>query len=164
MKINQNALFMQPGEGSSSWVLGDLYTFKAPSEETGNAYALIEVTMQINSAVPPHIHTQENESFYIQEGEMEFQLGEETIIATPGSFVHSPKGQPHSFRNIGETPAKFLCLLTPGGLDKFFREVGKSVSEEKTNPPEVTPTDIEKLMANAPKYGLEILPPPASNS
>ncbi|MFH7026767.1 MAG: quercetin 2,3-dioxygenase [Heteroscytonema crispum UTEX LB 1556] len=159
---SSNPILMQPGEGSSSWVLGDLYTFKALAEETGNAYALIEIIMQINSAVPPHVHTQENESFYIQEGEMEFQLGEETIVATPGTFVHSPKGQPHSFRNIGEKPVKFLCWLTPGGLEKFFMEVGTSVSEQNTTPPDVTPADIEKLMVTAPKYGLDILPPPVA--
>ncbi len=148
---------MQPGEGSSFWVLGDLYTFKANSEETGNAYALIEIIMQINSVVPPHIHTHENESFYIQEGEMEFQLGEETIVATPGTFVHSPKGQPHSFRNIGEKPAKFLCWLTPSRLEKLFMVIGTKVSSENVKSLGVTPEDIEKLLATAPEYGLEIL-------
>jgi mannose-6-phosphate isomerase-like protein (cupin superfamily) len=154
---NQKTIFMQPGEGSSFWVLGDLYTFKAYSEETENAYALIEIIMQINSAVPHHIHTHENESFYIQEGEMEFQLGEETIVATPGTFVHSPKGQPHSFRNIGEKPAKLLCWLTPSSLEKLFMEIGTKVSAENVKPLGVTPEDIEKLLAIAPEYGLEIL-------
>jgi quercetin dioxygenase-like cupin family protein len=161
MTSNPHVL-MQPGEGSSSWVLGDLYTFKALGEETGQAYSLIEIVMQPHSAVPPHVHTRENESFYIQEGEMEFQLGEEVIIATPGTFVHSPKGQPHSFRNVGTTPVKFLCWLTPAGLEKFFIEVGGTVSEQNT-PPAVTPADLEKLMATAPKYGLEILPLPSGD-
>jgi quercetin dioxygenase-like cupin family protein len=162
MTSNNKPIFIQSGEGFSSWVLGDLYTFKAKSEETGNAYALIEIVMQADSAVPPHIHTQENESFYIQEGEIEFQLGEKTIVATPGTFVHSPKGQPHSFRNMGEKPAKFLCWLTPSGLEKFFIEVGVTVSDKNTTSPAVTSTDIEKLITTAPKYGLEILLPPAA--
>ncbi|GET43668.1 quercetin 2,3-dioxygenase [Microseira wollei] len=161
MARNQDSILMQPGEGSSSWVLGDLYRFKALSEDTGQTYGLVEIIMQPNSAVPPHIHTRENESFYIQEGEIEFQLGEQTIVATPGTFVHSAKGQPHSFRNIGAKPAKFLCWLTPGGLEKFFIEVGTTVSAENLTPPAVTSADIEKLIATAPKYGLEILPPPA---
>lgn len=160
MTINQDSILMQPGEGDSAWVLGDLYTFKATSEATNQAYALMEVVMQPNSAVPPHIHTKENESFYIQAGEMEFQLGQQTIVATPGTFVHSAKGQPHSFRNIGTKPAKFLCWLTPGGLEKFFMEVGATVSAENLIPPAVTGADIEKLMATAPEYGLKILPLP----
>ncbi|MFB2981377.1 quercetin 2,3-dioxygenase [Microseira sp. BLCC-F43] len=161
MARNQDSILMQPGAGYSAWVLGDLYTFKATSEDTNQAYGLIEIVMQPNSAVPPHIHTRENESFYIQEGEMEFQLGEQTIVATPGTFVHSSKGQRHSFRNIGAKPAKFLCWLTPGGLEKFFIEVGTTVSAENLTPPAVTSADIEKLIATASKYGLEIIPPPA---
>lgn len=162
MTPNPESIFIPSGEGSSSWVLGDLYTFKALGEETGQAYSLIEIVMQPHSAVPPHVHTRENESFYIQAGEIEFQLGEKVIIATPGTFVHSPKGQPHSFRNVGEQSAKFLCWLTPAGLEKFFIEVGTTVSE-KNIPPAVTPAEIEKLMAIASKYGLEILPPPAAD-
>jgi mannose-6-phosphate isomerase-like protein (cupin superfamily) len=158
MTINQQATCKQAGEGSSTWVLGDFYTFKAKSEDTDKAYALIEIVMQPNSAVPPHIHSRENESFYIQEGEMEFHLGEQIIIATPGTFVHSPKGQHHSFRNIGAQPAKFLCWLTPGGLEKFFIEVGTTVSEQNLTSPGVSSADIEKLLATAPKYGLEIIP------
>ena len=163
MTLNQVSLFIPSGQGSSSWVLGDLYTFKALGEETAQAYSLIEIVMQPYSAVPPHVHTRENESFYIQAGEIEFRLGEKIIIATPGTFVHSPKGQPHSFRNIGEKPAKFLCWLTPAGFEKFFIEVGKAVTN-RNKPPVVTPAEIEKLMATAPKYGLEILPPPTADS
>ncbi|MFQ4141158.1 cupin domain-containing protein [Chlorogloeopsis sp. ULAP02] len=161
MTINQHDIVMQPGEGSSSWVLGDLYTFKALGENTAQAYGLIEIVMQPHSTVPPHIHTRENESFYIQEGEIEFQLGEQTIVATPGTFVHSSKGQLHSFRNIAVKPAKLLCWVTPAGLEKFFIEVGTAVMALNATPPAVTNADIEKLLATAPKYGLEILPPPA---
>ncbi|MBE9205989.1 quercetin 2,3-dioxygenase [Nostoc sp. LEGE 06077] len=162
MTINQPNIIMQPGEGTASWVLGDLYTFKVFSEDTNQAYALIEIVMQPDSAVPPHKHTNENESFYIQEGEVEFQIGEQIILATPGTFLHFPQGQPHSFRNINTKPAKFLCWLTPGGLEKFFREVGTPILEQNTTPPPVTEADINKLLATAPKYGLEILPTPAS--
>jgi quercetin dioxygenase-like cupin family protein len=151
-----------PGEGFAAWVLGDLYTFKALGEDTNQTYGFIEIVMQPNSVVPPHIHTRENESFYIQEGEVEFQLEGQTIIATPGTFVHSSQGQPHSFRNPGTKPAKFLCWLTPSGLEKFFIEVGTPVSEQNAVSPGVTDADIEKLLATAPKYGLEILPPPVS--
>ena len=163
MSINQQNIVKAPGEGASSWVLGDLYTFKALGENTNQTYGLIEIVMQPNSVVPPHVHTRENESFYIQEGEIEFQLAGQTIIATPGTFVHTSKGQPHSFRNLGTQPAKFLCWLTPSGLEKFFMEVGTPVSEGNAVSPGVTDADIEKLLATAPKYGLEVLPPPTSS-
>jgi quercetin dioxygenase-like cupin family protein len=152
---------MKPGRGSSYWVLGDLYTFKAVGEDTGNAYALVEIVVQPQNATPPHIHSREDEAFYIQEGELEFQLGEQTIVATAGTFVHSPKGQLHRYANIGSKPAKTLCWVMPAGFEKFFAEVGVPVTEPLTTPPAISPAVIEKVMATAPKYGLEIIPPPS---
>jgi quercetin dioxygenase-like cupin family protein len=158
MTIHQQGLLQQPGQGSSYWVLGDLYTFKAVGAETGQAYALCEIIVQPQSGTPPHIHSHEDEAFYIQSGELEFQLDEQTIVATPGTFLHSPKGQLHRFTNLGDMPAKLLFWVTPAGLEQFFAEVGIAV-ELFAVPPAVTPEDIEKIMATAPKYGLEIIPP-----
>lgn len=129
MTVNQNGILMQPGQGASYWVLGDLYTFKAVGEETGKAYALVEILVQPHSGTPPHIHSHEDEAFYIQEGSLEFQLDEQIIVATAGTFLHSPKGQLHRFTNIGSKPAKMLCWDTPAGLEKFFAQVGVPVED-----------------------------------
>lgn len=163
MTANQNGILMQPGQGASYWVLGDLYTFKAIGEDTGKAYALIEILVQPQSGTPPHIHTHENEAFYIQEGSFEFQLGEEIVMATTGTFLHSPKGQLHRFTNIGSKPAKMLCWVTPSGLEKFFAQVGVPVENQLNQPPPVSPADIERVLASASDYGLEIIPPPANS-
>ncbi len=159
MTIDRQAILMQPGQGSSYWVLGDLYTFKAVGEETGQAYALVEVQIQPQNGSPPHVHSYENEAFYIQEGTFEFQLDEQVVVATPGTFLHSPKGQLHRFTNTGSTPGKMLIWVTPAGLENFFREVGQS-AVNPASPPTVTSEDIEKVMALAPQYGLEIFAPP----
>jgi quercetin dioxygenase-like cupin family protein len=159
MTIDPQAILMQPGQGSSYWVLGDLYTIKAVGEETGQAYALVEVQIQPQNGPPPHIQGREDEAFYVQEGEFEFQLGEQVVVATPGTFLHSPKGQLHRFTNRGSTLGKMLIWVTPAGLEKFFMEVGKPVANHPS-PPIVSPEDIEKIMAEAPQYGLEIIPPP----
>ena len=164
MTINQNGLLVQPGQGKSYWVLGDLYTFKAIGEETGQTYALVEIIVQPHSGSPPHIHSHEDEAFYIQEGEVEFQLDDQTIVAIAETFLHSPKGQRHSFTNIGSTPAKMLCWVTPAGLEKFFMEVGVPVENQLTAPPAISPADLEKILTAAPKYGLTILPPPQKAS
>ncbi|MEI1375452.1 quercetin 2,3-dioxygenase [Nostoc sp. UHCC 0926] len=163
MTVNLQGILQQPGQGSSYWVFGDLCTFKAVGEETGQAYALIEITVQPQNGPPPHIHNHEDEAFYIQEGELEFQLDEQIILAIPGTFLHSPKGQLHRFTNIGSQPAKLLCWVTPAGLEKFFMEVGVPVSE-RTQLPSLSPADIEKILAAAPRYGLEIILPSAESS
>ncbi|MEH2137661.1 hypothetical protein [Nostoc sp.] len=94
---------------------------------------------------------------------MKFQLDEQIILATPGTFPHSPKGQLHRFLNVGTKPAKLLCWFTPAGLEKFFMEVGVPVSETMQLP-SVSPADMEKMLVAASKYGLEIIPPPAASS
>ncbi len=159
MTIDQQAILMKPGQGSSYWVLGDLYIFKAVGEETGQAYALVEVQIQPQNGTPPHIHSRENEAFYVQEGTFEFQLDDQIVVATPGTFLHSPKGQLHRFTNRGSTLGKMLIWVTPAGLEKFFMAVGQPLANHPSLPT-VSPEDIEKIMATAPQYGLEIIPPP----
>jgi mannose-6-phosphate isomerase-like protein (cupin superfamily) len=159
MTINLNGIEIQPGQHPCYWVLGDLYTFKALGEDTEQLYALIEILVQPQSGTPLHIHHNENESFYILEGEVEFQLDDQIMVATSGNFLHSPKGQLHRLTNIGAAPARMLCWLTPAGLEKLFMEVGQPVQDFSAAPPAVSAADIEKLIAEAPKYGLTIIPP-----
>jgi oxalate decarboxylase/phosphoglucose isomerase-like protein (cupin superfamily) len=96
----------------------------------------------------------------VQTGEFEFQLEEQTLVATAGTFLYSPKGQLHRFTNIGSTPAKLLCWVTPAGFEKFIAEVGQANADVATTTPAVSPTDLEKILAAAPHYGIEIVPPP----
>jgi quercetin dioxygenase-like cupin family protein len=159
MTVITNGIFKQPGEGKAYWFLGDLYTFKAVGEDTGQAYALFEFQIQPDSGAPPHVHSHESEALYIQEGEFEFQLDEETITATPGTFIHSPQGQRHSFKNLGKQPGKMLCWVTPAGMEKFFAEVGTPAKDEFALSPPVGKPDLEKLTKAAAKYGIEIIPP-----
>lgn len=164
MTLHHSEIFRQPGQGPSYWFLGDLYTFKAIGEETGEAYALCEAIVQPQSGSPPHRHQREDEAFYVQSGEFEFHLDEQTIIATAGTFLHSPKGQQHQFTNISATPGTLLIWVTPAGFEKFVAEVGTAIAGPVTAAPPVSPADLEKIQAAAPQYGIEILPPPAAST
>ena len=164
MTINQYSSWLQPGQGATYSVVGDVVIFKAVGEDTGGKYALFEVVVQPQIGPPPHIHSREDEAFYILEGEVEFQLDNQTILATPETFLHSPKGQLHSFKNIGSTPARILSWAMPAGIEKFFAEVGTLLDEASALPPPVSQTMIERVLATAPKYGIEIIPPPSGDS
>jgi quercetin dioxygenase-like cupin family protein len=139
----------------------DLYTFKAIGEETGEAYTLSEVIVAPGGGAPTHPHNGLNESFYVQDGEIEFQLDDRTFVATAGTFLHSPKGQLHRFTNTTATPAKMLVWITPAGFEKFMAEVGKAVNGEITLGASLSPEDLDKILTTAPKYGIEIVPPPS---
>jgi quercetin dioxygenase-like cupin family protein len=161
MTINQNGLFVEPGQGRSYYFGQDLYTFKAVGEETGEASTLCEVIVAPGGGAPTHRHNGLNESFYVQDGEIEFQLDDRTFVATAGTFLHSPKGQLHRFTNTTATPAKMLVWITPAGFEKFMAEVGKAVNGEITPVASLSPEDIDKILTTAPKYGIEIVPPPS---
>lgn len=159
MTIHQNGLLVEPGQGRSYYFGQDLYTFKAIGEETGEAYALFEVIVAPQGGTPPHRHSHESESFYIQDGEIEFQLDDRTVVATPGTFLHSPKGQVHRFTNTTATSAKLLIWVTPAGFEKFMAEVGKAANGQITAGVPLSPEDLDKILTTAPKYGIEIIPP-----
>lgn len=159
MTIHQDGLFVQSGQGRSYYFGHDLYTFKAIGEETREAYALCEAIIAPQGGTPPHRHTRENESFYVQDGEIEFQLDDRTLVATAGTFLYSPKGQLHRFTNTTATPAKMLIWVTPAGFEKFMAEVGKAVNDQITLGAALSPEDLDKILTTAPKYGIEIIPP-----
>ena len=146
----------RPGEQPAYWVVGSPYTFLATGEQTGGAYALFHMPVLPGTGSPPHVHTLEDEAFYVLEGTIEFNIGEETIPAGPGTFVHGPRDVPHWFQNTTDAPARMVVMAMPAGLENFFIEVGRKVADANETPP---PPDIEKIIAVAPRYGMEILVP-----
>src|SRR6266566_1425365 len=104
-------------------------------------------------------HQEEGEAFYLLEGEMTYQAGEDVFQLRSGSFVYLPKDVPHRFRIRGTTPAKFLAVGTPGGVEHLYREVGIP-APGLILPPPPTPDEFGRWPAAAPKYGLELLGPP----
>jgi hypothetical protein len=85
-------------------------------------------------------------------------VGENTFRAGAGSYVHLPKGIPHTYKNVSTKAARFLTLMVPGGLEKFFEEVGKP-GTDLSSPPPFEEEDLDRLLAVAPRYGVEILMP-----
>ena len=115
----------KPGQGRTIAVVGDVYRFLATGEETNGKYALFEAVVSPGGSPPPHVHSREEEGFY-----------------------------------IGNKPAKMLISVAPAGLDKMFIEVGVQLPEGATAALPPTKEEIDKLLAIAPSYGIQIFPPP----
>jgi len=154
-----NTGLLTPGQGRSIWVVGDRYTIKASGEETGEAFALIEALVPPGGGPPPHRHTREDEAFYVLAGEIAFHADGRSFTAGAGSWVTLAKGSVHGFRNDGPGDARMLICVTPAGLERFFLEVVRPTVDGEEGPCPPTPEDIGKLLAAAPKYGLEIHAP-----
>jgi quercetin dioxygenase-like cupin family protein len=154
------AVVRKPVEGRTVAVVGDVYRFLATGEETSGRYALFEATVPPGGGPPPHIHSREEEGFYILEGEIAFLAESEWLVARAGTFVNVQVGTLHAFKNESGRPARMLISVAPAGLEKLFFEVGLELAEGATSAPAATPAEIEKLLTVAPRYGIEIRLPP----
>jgi quercetin dioxygenase-like cupin family protein len=146
------------GGGRSRWVVGDTYTFKATTESTGGAFALLEASIPPGSGPPPHLHTTEDEAFYLLAGELRIAAGPDTFVAGAGDFVFVPRGTVHAFTNPGVDAARALILLTPAGFERFFDEIGSPARPGEQAPP-LTAEDLERIVEIAPRYGASIQVP-----
>src|SRR5215207_6504919 len=112
------ATLRKQGEGTTIAVVGDVYRFLATGEDTNGKYALWEAIVPPGGGPPPHVHSREEESFYILEGEITFQIGDGRLVAVAGTFANMSMGTPHSFKNESDKPARMLISVAPAGLEK----------------------------------------------
>jgi quercetin dioxygenase-like cupin family protein len=148
-----------PGAGKTVIVVGDVYRFLATGAETNGRYAMWEAIVPPGGGPPPHVHSREEESFLVLEGEITFQIGEEQHVARTGTFANMPVGVLHSFKNASDQPAKMIISVAPAGLEQMFFEVGKEVPSGTLTAAPVTREEIGKLLEIAPRYGIEIKVP-----
>jgi quercetin dioxygenase-like cupin family protein len=150
------AVVRQPGAGRTVGVVGDVYRFLATGEDTGGKYALWEAVVPPGGGPPPHVHSREEEGFYVLDGEITFTVGDQRLVAGAGTFANLPVGTPHSFKNEGGRPARMLISVAPAGLEQMFFEFGVPLPEGSTTALPPTKEEVEKLLSVAPKYGIEI--------
>jgi quercetin dioxygenase-like cupin family protein len=156
-------LFHRPvATGPAYWGPGDHYTFLVTGEESGGAYFAMEALVPPGGGPPAHVHTREDETFYVTEGEIEFVLGDETVIAGPGDFVNVPRGTVHCFRNAGSEPARMVLTFTPAGMERFFEETLESAPSQLApggaqEPPDNLEEVAARYVAAAPRHGLEFV-------
>jgi mannose-6-phosphate isomerase-like protein (cupin superfamily) len=160
MPSSRGELLHRPSRtGPAFWGPGDHYTFLVTGEETGGAYFAMEALVPPDGGPPPHIHTREDETFYLLEGQIEFLLGEELVLAGPGDFVNVPLGTVHRFRNTGSKPARMVLTFTPAGIEDWFAETLERAPNDVGV--EDVPDNIEEVAARyvaaAPRYGLEFV-------
>lgn len=99
--------------------------YRAVSEDTEGVYSLFEITMRPGQGPPPHVHSREDESWYVLDGVFNFQIGEQSFTATPGWFGLGPRDVPHGIKAAGAGPAKMLMIVTPAGFERFFDELAE---------------------------------------
>ena len=154
------ALIHRPaGTACAYWGPRDIYRFLVTGEESGGAYFVMEALVPPGGGPPPHIHTREDETVYVLEGEVEFLLGDETVTAGPGDFVNVPLGTVHRFENASSETARMILTFTPAGIERWFEETLERAPSDAAA--EDVPDNIEEVAARyvaaAPRYGLEFV-------
>jgi mannose-6-phosphate isomerase-like protein (cupin superfamily) len=145
-----------PQEGKTVQVLSNPHRYIALGEQTGGAFGLVETTVLPSpSGPPPHIHRNEDEAFYIVEGNLSLQIEQEVVEAAAGSFVFVPRGTLHRFFNPGTTLARALFIFSPPGFEKFFEEVSQVAPARED-------VDMDSIIAVAKRFDMEIVLPSSS--
>src|SRR5207245_6839871 len=109
----------KPGEGRTIAVVGDVYRFLATGEETSGKHAWWEAVVLPGGGPPPHVHSREEEGFFILDGEITFTVDGERRVAGAGTSANLPIGTPHSFKNESGRTARMLILVAPAGLEQL---------------------------------------------
>ena len=119
--------------GRGQGVPGRNPDLKASGASTGGSLTLIETV--IDGGPPRHVHAHEDESFYVLDGALEVECGDDRFDAGPESFVFLPRNVAHVFRSVGGR-ATALLIVTPGGLDAYFAELHAAM-QANADPAEV---------------------------
>jgi quercetin dioxygenase-like cupin family protein len=136
-------------------ILGEEVLVKLTNDDTNGSAAVFYLTVPPLSGPPLHRHSQEDEWFYVLEGQITAEIDYQRIVLDAGDSSFSPRGTVHAYQNFGDAVAQMLVMVTPGGFNRFFENVS---SLNKGLPAPDLPR-TEKLMQN---YGIELLGPPLS--
>ena len=136
--------------------VGDIYTIRASGAQTGGTLTLLESRIPPGGGPPPHVHSREDESFYVLSGTITFFTKDGPVRAGPGAFVHLPRTGPHTFKNEGTSEARMLIWCSPAGFDSMIRQIGTPVPSHDSAPIPPTPDDIARVLSICPTYGITI--------
>jgi mannose-6-phosphate isomerase-like protein (cupin superfamily) len=112
------------------------------SAQSDGAVSVVELAASADFAGPPLHHHDFDEAFYVLEGEMTFQLGDELRTAGPGELIFAPRGSHHTLANLSGAPARYLVVCTPAGFENRFAR-----------------TAAERAGVDPPAWALEPYPP-----
>jgi quercetin dioxygenase-like cupin family protein len=137
--------------GTKVNVLGIPMVVRIHGRDTAGVVSAVESHDVPGGGPPPHIHTREDETFQVLEGDYEFTVGGSSFVAGKGATIFAPRGIPHTYRYLGHAPGRLMCVITPAGFERFFEAVGALTPQQQQ--------DIPRVVGIAKEFGLEILPP-----
>jgi quercetin dioxygenase-like cupin family protein len=127
----------------------------ARTPDTGGALTVMEIVSPAKDGPAVHVHSREDEVWYVLQGEYRFQAGDEKFRVSAGGMAFGPRGVPHGFQNLGDETARLLIITAPAGLERFFEDFAAL-------PP--GPLDPEALATVGRASGIDFVGPPLAVS
>lgn len=125
--MKANAVIKMPGEGKVVMLAGKPLTFLVTSEDTKHT-SMFDWILPSGFSTGLHVHRVQEETFYVLEGECQWQIGDKQIRATVGTYVFIPPGVQHNIGNASDKPARMIMTVSPPGHEHYFEELAKLAS------------------------------------
>ena len=125
--MSAKAVIRMPGEGKEVTLAGKPMTFLVTGKDTKHT-SMFDWTLPPGFSTGLHVHRVQEETFYVLEGECEWQVGSQLVRAKPGTYVFIPPGVPHNIANASDKPARVLMTASPPGHEHYFEELAKLVT------------------------------------
>jgi mannose-6-phosphate isomerase-like protein (cupin superfamily) len=145
-----------PGGGDDVAIPGFGAVFKLYGRDTGDRVAIVEHPFAVGTITAPHMHTREDEHSIVLEGEIGFRSDGDEVVLGPGGYITKPRGQMHAMWNAGGVPGRIIEVITPGGFEHYFRELGELLTSAGPTPgtPGTPLRESPAFLELAAKYGL----------
>ncbi len=125
--MSGKAIIRRPGEGRSVRLAGYPMTFLVTGNDTRHC-SMFDWTIPPGFSTGLHVHRVQEETFYMLEGECDWQVGKECVRATPGMYLFLPPGVPHNIGNASDKVARVLMTVSPPGHERYFEELAETVA------------------------------------
>jgi quercetin dioxygenase-like cupin family protein len=139
---------------NSYWYIGHLMSILISSKDTNGTFSLIHGYEIKGLEPPPHVHTKEDESFYILDGEINYTVDKEVFNARRGDWIFLPRNVQHSFQ-VQSDQAEVIIHLSPGGFEEYFKEMSEPAKALIIPPRPQGPPDVKRIIETASKYGVK---------
>lgn len=149
---------IQPG--NDLWFLNSHVRVALAHTSNHEGISVLEHRLPFGDSPPLHVHHDEDELFYVLEGEVRFQIGNRAQVARAGGALVGPRGQPHGFRVLSKGGARLLTI-SRGGFEAMVRTASRPAETEALPAPiEPTPAMQASLGAICAANGIELVGPP----
>jgi quercetin dioxygenase-like cupin family protein len=145
-------------EGEGYWFLGAHLMLKVTGAQSAGGMTVVEARQPRGHGSSLHVHRHDDEVFYVLEGEINLQVGDDVHRLTQGMLGFGPRGVQHNFIVTSEQ-ARLLVMTTPSGFENLVRAAGEPASEVVI-PESMAPPNRAVFLAQNAERGIEILGPP----